>query len=139
MCREDEGIVDIQGVVGLVSSELTELTSSSFKASKKEDDLKVTYEYIQKYKSSYEQLVELTEINGLPSYRQLRSSEEQIERKFNELSKRYGPKNPKYIAVNAELISIKENIRRHVSEIAITIEKNSLAAVEKVKTNNSRL
>lgn len=137
--REDEGIVDIQGVAGLVSSELTELTSSSLKASKKEDDLKVIYEYIQEHKNSYEQLVELTEINGLASYMQLRSSEGQLERKFNELSKRYGPKHPKYIAVNAELTSIRENIRRHVGEIVITIEKNYLAAVEKVKANEARL
>lgn len=104
--REQEGLVDVRGVAGLVSSELTELTSSALRASKKADDLKVTYQYTQSNRDSLLQLVELNEVGSTSSYVQLRRSEEQLERRINELSQRYGPKHPKMISVQAELKSL---------------------------------
>ncbi len=137
--REEEGIVDIQGVAGLVSSELTQLTSGALQASRTEDELAVTYQFIQEHKNSFDQIVELQEISSRPSYTQLKRSEEQLERKFNELSKRYGPKHPKYIAIQAELTSLRENIIQEVNDIVISVEKEYLSAVEKVKANKVRL
>jgi capsular exopolysaccharide synthesis family protein len=136
--REQEGLVDVRGVAGLVSSELTELTSSALRAGKTADDLKVTYQYIQNNKSSI-QLAELHEIASTPSYIQLRRSEEQLERRINELSQRYGPKHPKRISVEAELKSLKVSMKQQVNDIVTTIEKDYFSAVEKVKAINGRL
>lgn len=137
--REQEGLVDVHGVAGLVSSELNELTSSALQAEKKEDELAVTYQYIQSNKNSFVQLAELHEISSASSYRQLRSSEEQLARRINELSQRYGPKHPKRISVEAELKSLQESMQQQVSDIIITVEKNYFSAVEKVKATNARL
>jgi len=132
--REEEDIVDIQGVAGLVSSELTELTSNALRASRKEDELAVTYQHIQKNRGNFVNLAELHEISNTPSYIQLKRSEEQLERKFNELSK-----HPKYIAAKADLTSIRGNIQQQVEEIVIGVEKEYLAALENVKANKLRL
>jgi len=137
--REQEGLVDVHGIAGLVSSELTELTSSALQAEKKEDELAVTYQYIQSNKNSFVQLVELQEISNASSYTQLRRSEEQLARRINELSQRYGPKHPKRISVEAELKSLQESMQQQVNDIIITIEKNYFSAVEKVKATNVRL
>jgi len=137
--REQEGLVDVHGVAGLISAELTELTSSALKAAKKEDDLEVTYQYIQKNKNSFKQLLELQEISRNSSYMQLRRSEETFGRKINELSQRYGPKHPKRISVEAELKSLRESLKQQVNDIVITLEKNYFSAIEKVKGTNARL
>ncbi|MDG1750690.1 MAG: polysaccharide biosynthesis tyrosine autokinase [Thalassotalea sp.] len=137
--RESEGIVDVKGVDGLIESELTELTSSLLKASKKEGDLKVTYQYIQKNKGNYTQLTDLQEINSKASYIQLRRSEEEIERKLNELSQRYGPKHPKRMSVEAELTSLRLNLEQQVSDLVIAIEKEYYSSAEKVKADSQRL
>ncbi|GLX78128.1 chain-length determining protein [Thalassotalea insulae] len=137
--REQEGIVEVKGIAGLIESELTELTSSALKASKAVDDLKVTYQYIQKNRGNNTQLAELQEINHNPSYIQLRRSEEQLERKIDELSQRYGPKHPKRTSAEAELSSLRQNIVKQVNEQIFAIEKAYFSSLEKVKAISTRL
>lgn len=137
--REEESIVDIQGVVGLVAAELTELTSESIKAAKHASDLAVSYQDIQKLNGDIDKLTELHEISNHPTLVQLRRSEEQIERRVFELSQRYGPKHPKQIAINAELGSLKKRIQQQVMFIVTSIEKEYFNAVEKVNATKLRL
>lgn len=137
--RESEGLVDIQGVVGLISSELTELASSALKAEKYKGDLKVTYEYIQNNKDNLRGLMELNEVSSHSTYMQLRRSHEVIERKVFELAKRYGPKHPKRIAVEAELESLGSRINRQINEIIISIEKQYASAIQRANTTKQRL
>jgi capsular exopolysaccharide synthesis family protein len=137
--RETEGIVDILGVAGLVSSELTDLTSASTRAAKTKDDLEVVYQSIQKRRENTSQLLELQEISNQSDLVQLRRADEKAERKIFELSKRYGPKHPKRIAVQAELESLQKRIVELVNEIVISIEKDYLNSVEKVKGTQVRL
>lgn len=137
--REEEEIVDIKGVVGLVSSELTALTASTLKAEKYKDDLKVTYEYIQNNKNNLGLLMQLNEVSSHAIYIQLRRSQEIVERKVFELSKRYGPKHPKRIAVEAELESLESRISRQINEIITSIEKHYMSAIQKVEANQKRL
>lgn len=137
--REEESIVDIKGVVGLVGAELTELTSESIKAAKHASDLAVSYQDIQKLNGDIDKLTELHEISNHPTLVQLRRSEEQIERRVFELSQRYGPKHPKQIAINAELGSLKKRIQQQVMFIVTSIEKEYFNAVEKVNATKLRL
>ncbi|GAA5132838.1 GumC family protein [Thalassotalea piscium] len=137
--RETEGIVDIKGISGLVGSELTELTSSALTASKKADELEVTYQYIQAHKGDFDALIELEQIANQVTYLQLKRSEGQIERKFNELSKRYGPKHPKRVAIESELASLQSRLKEHVNNLVISLEKSYFSAIEKVKATQRRL
>ena len=137
--RETEGIVDIHGVVGLVGSQLTELTSETLKATKLADDLAISYQDIQKYAGDINKLSELHEISSHSTIIQLSRSEEKIERKLFELSQRYGPKHPKKIAVNAELLSLKNRIKQQVYDIVTSLEKEYFSAVERVNGTKQRL
>ena len=137
--REEEGLVDINGVVGLVGSELKSLTSSSLMAVKHKDDLYVTYQYIKENKDNIQLLSELNEVTSHPTYIQRKRSEEQISRRLFELKKRYGPKHPKRIAVEAELESIELQIDDQVKDIVHSLEKEYLASVAIIEANNNRL
>jgi len=137
--REAEGIVGIKGVVGLIGAELTELTSSAIKATKAKDDLKVTYDNIQTHKHSTNELMDMQEVTGHQVYIQLSRSEDVIARKVFELAKRYGPKHPKRIAVEAELESIQNRILQQVSDSVVSLEKDYFTAEAKVNATNERL
>jgi capsular exopolysaccharide synthesis family protein len=137
--REAEGIVDIKGVVGLVGSELTELTQESLRASKHADDLSVSFQDFEKHRHDIDKLTELYEISSHPILIQLRRAEEKAERKFNELSQRYGPKHPKHIAVKSELKSLSQQSIKQVYEVVTSIEKEYFNAVEKVNATKQRL
>jgi len=137
--REVEGIVGLSGVAGLMSAELTELTSEMLKASKHEDDLEVVYQSIQKRRGNTSGLLELHEISNQQSIVQLRRADEKVSRKLFELAKRYGPKHPKRIAVEAELESLQTLIVRKVNEVVISVEKDYMNSVAKVKGTKQRL
>lgn len=137
--RESENIVDIHGVVGLISAELTELTSQAIRASRQEDDLKVTYDYIQKNKSNLQQLFELPEVSEDNLYIGLRGQEEIVRRKESELSKRYGPKHPKMLAIKAEVGSLEKRIAEHTDATVLAITKDYYAAKEKATATQIRL
>ncbi len=137
--REKEGIVDINGVVGLVGSELSSLTASSLKAVKDKDDLYVTYKAIQSSRNNSKKLLDLREITGHQAYIQLRRAEELIERKVFELEKRYGPKHPKLIAIKAEHESILKRIEAQISDIIESIENDYQTALLKITATQERL
>lgn len=137
--RESESLVDVKGISGLINSEITELTSTSLKAEKLAADLLVTYDFVSKHRGNLQKLIELNEINSHRSYMQLKDSEESAIRKQSELSKRYGPKHPKQVAIAAELVTIGERIEQQVQELAQSLEKNYYAAQEQVKATKLRL
>jgi len=137
--REDENIVDIKGVVGLVAGELTELTSSLLQTTRTQDDLQITYQYILKNQSDPSKLVELHEINNNAAFLRLRSIEDTIERKKHELSRRYGVKHPKLIAIQAELDAVKVRINNKAITISQSIVEDYFSIKEKVKATENRL
>lgn len=137
--REMEGIVGNSGVVGLIGGELTELSSALIYAEKKEDDLAITHEFIQNNKNNLNRLVELQEINSQSAYIQMKNTEDVFTRKVSELMKRYGPKHPKRIAAEAELISVKLRIKRQVNDMVLSLEKDYFAVIDKVKAIKERI
>ncbi|MBL4941771.1 MAG: polysaccharide biosynthesis tyrosine autokinase [Colwellia sp.] len=137
--REDEGIVDTKGVVGLVAGELTELTSSLLRTTRAQDDLHVTYQYIIKNQKAPTKLIELKEINNNSSFMKLRSIEDTIERKKHELSRRYGHKHPKKIAIQAELDAVKQRVNSKIIALSQSLIKDYFSIKEKVKATENRL
>ncbi|MCI2285101.1 polysaccharide biosynthesis tyrosine autokinase [Colwellia sp. MSW7] len=137
--REDENIVDIKSVVGLVDGELTELTSSLLRITRTHDDLKITYQYIIENQAAPSKLVELNEISNNNAFIKLRSIEDAIEQKKHELSRRYGPKHPKIIAIQAELDAVKERIQNKAVTLSQSIVEEYSILKEKVKATQNRL
>ena len=137
--RETEGLVGIKGVLGLIGGELTELTSAALQTKKKEDDLAITYKYIKQHKQNIKLLVQLQEVNNRSSYIQMRNTEDTLSRKKSELMKRYGPKHPKIIAIEAELAFAHTNLAEQVNILVSSLEKDYFTVVDKVKAINERL
>ncbi|WP_085299921.1 GumC family protein [Cognaticolwellia mytili] len=137
--RENEGIVDIQGIVGLVSGQLSELTSEALKAAKLQDDLGVTYQEIQKNRLSFEKLLQMQEVHNESAFVLLKRNEEKAARKLNELAQRYGPKHPKRIAAQSELDSLERRMEAQILSVVTSIEKDYFNAVEKVNATEQRL
>ncbi|WP_448213269.1 GumC family protein [Colwellia sp. MEBiC06753] len=136
---EQEGLVDVNGIAGLVSDEIGALTERSLKIEKELDDLKVIYLFIQKYKGNLTKLAEIKEVHNHRVYMQLKDGEERLSRKLSEISRRYGPKHPKRIAVQAELETIKASIDNQIHDRVLSIEKDYLSMIEQVKANQARL
>lgn len=137
--KEDENLVDIKGVVGLVGGELTELTSSLLRTTRTHDDLQVSYQFIQKNQSDPTKLVEMHEINSNASFLKLRSIEDTIERRKHELSRRYGLKHPKIIAIQAELDAVKVRISKKATVLSQSLVEKYFSIKEKIKATENRL
>ena len=137
--REDENLVDLKGVSGLVGEELTQLTSSLLAATRAQDELNISYVFILKNQSDPARLVELKEINTNPAFIRLRSTEDTIEQKKHELSRRYGKKHPKIIAIQAELDAVKVRINNKALTLSHSIVEDYFALQEKVKATENRL
>jgi capsular exopolysaccharide synthesis family protein len=137
--RENEGIVDIKGIVGLVGGQLSELTSEALRAAKLQDDLGVTYQEIQKNRLSFEKLLQMQEVNNESAFVLLKRNEEKVVRKLNELAQRYGPKHPKRIAAQSELNSLRNRMESQILAVVTSIEKDYFNAVEKVNATEQRL
>ena len=90
-------------------------------------------------KDDFAGLLELEQVANQVTYLQLKRSEEQIGRKYDELSKRYGPKHPKLIAAKSELTSLQKRIIEHVNNLVVSLEKSYFSSVEKVKATERRL
>lgn len=137
--REVEGIVDTKGTVGLVAGELTELTSLLLRTTREQDDLVVTYKFIETHKGDASKLIEINKINSNAEFNKLRNIQDTIERKKHELSRRYGPKHPKTIAIQAEYDAVKVRINDKVISLSQSVVKDYYSIEEKVRSTERRL
>ena len=137
--REQQGIVDIDGIVGLVATELKTLKSSLTAALKKQDDRYVSYQYIQQYRQNQAMLLNLSEIAHHVTLLPLLGSQEKITRKLYEISQRYGIKHPKRMAVASEAQAIKEAITLQIGKVIDGIEKDYLNASKKITAIKARV
>ncbi len=134
--RDKEKLVDVEGVLTIVSNEIKALMQSLIEVKQK----LVTSENITKLVSENRNkksvdLESMPAVLAHPVIRDLKSEEVRLERQLQELSKRYGPKHPKMISAKSELVSIRENIRLQVTRILKGIESE----YEVDKANEKRI
>jgi capsular exopolysaccharide synthesis family protein len=135
--RLREGLVDVAGVRGLGSQELerlgVELTAARAKKAQVDGFIRVISQY---GKDNVDKLESLPEITAHPSVQNVKKEVITAERKVSELSKTYGPKHPKLLAVKSELSTVQENLREQIRKLIAGIENESqtegqnLAALE---------
>lgn len=137
--RETAGIIDIEGIVNIVTAELTQLTSSALEAEKHKDDLKITSDFIKNNKTNLQALIELSEVSNDVVYMELQQAKDLAKQKEYELAKRYGPRHPKRVALTAELELLDTRITKQINKIITSVEKHYLSAIEKAEANQTRL
>ena len=122
--RERENLVDVSGVVGLVSKELEQTSEQLVIARQVRNKLLSILRVIDEYgRDDLEMLGSITEISSQKVVQNVKETLASVERKVSELSQRYGPKHPKMIAAQAELLTVKNNMSEQVRRLITGVEK----------------
>lgn len=130
--REDNDLVDVEGVDTLVAKEIDQITEALVEARARRLELQGTYEQLQSLGAlNYDNLSSLPSIISNPVVVNLRDAETQAELKVSELKKRYGPLHPKMIAAESDLEAVRESVLTQMKRIATSIESNYLVAQSK--------
>ncbi len=127
--REQENLVELEGVLTLANNEMRGLTNSLVEL---RQTLRVTgniFRQIEDGKASGQtDFTALPAVLSHPLIQELKQEESRFERRVQELSRRYGVKHPNMIAAQSELASIRGNIALEVRQILSGIENEHIAA-----------
>lgn len=127
---QKEGLVDIDGVDSLATSELNSLINQ---ISDVRDRRLAAESVVRSLKKSKQldlaQVYSLPQVSNHPQIRDIRASEIEAEKQVLELSKRYGPKHDKMIQATAQLNAVQIQTRATVKQLMQGIEKELQTAI----------
>ncbi len=83
--------------------------------------------------SSSDTVADMSEVSTSPIIVQLRLQETDLVRQESELAMRYGPKHPKYLAIDTQLKSIREKIAAEIARIGGGMESDVIEATAQVR------
>nr|WP_010133594.1 polysaccharide biosynthesis tyrosine autokinase [Microbulbifer agarilyticus] len=127
--QEAEGLVDVEGVRGLASQELNEITEQLLAARKELKQAASIRELVTVRGSDINALASLPEVLNHSVIQDVKRAEVEASRKVSELARRYGPKHPKMIAANDQLASVESKLRSEVRQLVAGIESEYQAAL----------
>jgi uncharacterized protein involved in exopolysaccharide biosynthesis/Mrp family chromosome partitioning ATPase len=84
--------------------------------------------------SSSDTVANMSEVSASPIIVQLRLQETDLARQESELAMRYGPKHPKYLAIDTQLKSVREKIASEIARIGGGMESDVIEAMAQVRS-----
>lgn len=138
--RQQENLVDIEGVVSLIQKELEQTSAQLVQAKNEQNKLNSITRIIDEYGRDNIELLE--SINEITSHRIIQDAKRDlsiVERKHSELSQVYGPKHPKMITVEAELETAQQGLSNRVKSLISGIEKEQRTAAANVSALENEL
>ncbi|HZJ95937.1 MAG TPA: polysaccharide biosynthesis tyrosine autokinase [Thiopseudomonas sp.] len=128
--REQENLVDIDGVSTISAAELAATSNRMVDARSKRAEAESLYRQVQSMKSGgWRKLATVSAVLGDPLIQQFKSNEAQARSKVEELSKRYGARHPAMEAARTELSAAEASLRGQVEQVVAAIERNYRVAV----------
>ena len=128
--REQENLVDVtdasgeSGVSSLVTDELAQTSRQLVTARQVRNQLLSIVRVIDEYgRDNLEMLGSITEITSHRVIQDVKRSLVTVELKVSDLSQVFGPKHPKMIAAQAELVTVKKNLSDQVRRLITGVEK----------------
>jgi len=122
--REKENLVDIEGVLGLVSRELEQTSEQLVVARNERNKLESILRVIDEYgRNNTKMLESLPEITSHNVIQDIKRALVQAELRVSELDEIYGPKHPTMISAQSELTTIQQNFSDQVQRLVVGIEK----------------
>jgi succinoglycan biosynthesis transport protein ExoP len=122
--RDKEKLIDVKGVDSLAAKELDELTEELVEARRNRSAAETAYRQVTALKGkpieAYETIPAVLKDVGLQDVKRIKS---EAERKVAELKKRYGPKHPKMIAANDELVTAKKSVEKQIFNVIEAVKK----------------
>ena len=127
--REQEGLIDSQGVQTLPAKEIDELTSRLVQARRDLSEARIVYQQTRAGAGGDEGgLGSVPTILSDQAVRGFRDAEAKAEQRVAELAKRYGPKHPQMLAAQSELAKASQTLARAQRSVAGSIEAKYRAA-----------
>ncbi|MCK8131496.1 polysaccharide biosynthesis tyrosine autokinase [Pseudoalteromonas sp. 2CM28B] len=122
--REEQKLVDIEGIAGLVTQELEQTSKQLVDARATKNNLESINRVINEYgNDNIELLGSMPEITSHRVVQDVKREVVLVERKVSELSEVYGPKHPKMISAKSELATVKTNLNKQIKGLITGIEK----------------
>lgn len=131
---EREQLVNLDGVVGLVSEELQGLSEQLLDAENRLKQTEIIYAQVEGFDGDPAELADMPAVQNHPSIQNVKKAELQAESNVSELSKVYGPKHQKMISAQAELASIKQTLVNQVRSLISGINSEYRQAESQVKS-----
>lgn len=130
---EAEQLVDVDGVVGLASDELQQLSDQLIDAQVLLNQNQAIYEQVNRQGLSIAELTSVPEVLNHPSIQSVKREEILAQSRVSELKEVYGPKHPIMIAAQAEFNSIQNSIREQISNLVSGITNEYRSTEAKVR------
>lgn len=128
--REQENLVDVQGVATVTANELSLTGDRMIDARRQRAEAESQYRQVQSMRSGgWEKLATVPAVLGHPLIQQFKAEEARARAKVEELSKRYGPRHPSMESARTELKAATASLRGQVEQIVAGIERNYQLAV----------
>jgi len=122
--REQQKLVDIEGIAGLATQELEQISQQLVVARNEKNNLESINRVISEYgNNNLELLGSMPEITSHQVIQNVKREVVIVERKLSELREVYGPKHPKIISAKAELATVKNNLNKQIKGLITGIEK----------------
>ena len=137
--QKANNLVDMDGVRGLASQELNDVTAQLLTAKRTLQQATTDYRLAMRKQGNVESLLILPQVQNHPSIQGIRQQQANINRQISDLQLRYGPKHPKMIAANNELLILNDRLLNEIDEVAQVIVGEYEAAKERVVGLESEL
>jgi len=122
--KEQEKLVDVQGVKGLSSKRLEALTDNLVEARQRYAEAEALYKQVKRAKQ--QGMSRLDSLPAILNHSQVQTYKRdvaEVQRKISELGKRYGPKHPKMIQMQAELKDARSSLYRQIQNVVNSVER----------------
>jgi succinoglycan biosynthesis transport protein ExoP len=136
---EKEQVVNIDGVFGLASEQLQQLTEQLSEAQNSLKKSEAVFNELNAGKTTLDEVANLPEVLNHPTIINVKSAEVIAQSKLSELSQVYGPKHPKLITASAELNSVKDSLFAQIRSLKSGINTEYRSAKNKVDLLNQEL
>ncbi|MFY8349594.1 GumC family protein [Pseudoalteromonas sp. SSM20] len=122
--REAEDLIDFEGSISLIRSELEQTSTQLIVA--KNDLIKlenITRIINENGSNNVEQLESINEVTSHSAIQAMKVEVREAERKVNELAQVYGPKHPKMITARSEFEIAEQNLKKQIKSLISGIQK----------------
>ncbi|WDE12790.1 GumC family protein [Thalassomonas haliotis] len=138
--REQENLIDVKGVVGLVANELEQTAAQLVIARNDKNKLENIVRVINEYgRSNMMMLGSIAEITSHKVIQDVKQAVVKAEQKVSELAGVYGPKHPLMIAARAELASVKSNLSQQIKRLITGIDKKLATSKQNINSLEGEL
>jgi capsular exopolysaccharide synthesis family protein len=127
--REQENLVDIDGVSTISAAELSATSDRMVDARRQRAEAESLYRQVKASRGGWQKLATLPAVLGDPLIQQFKANQARAQAKLDELSRRYGARHPALEAARTDLAAASASLRGQVEQVVAGIERNYQLAV----------